>query len=539
MTDIASRDARLIPCHAPATRARLGDVAVDGPQEVRAAIERAREAQLAWGKTSFKQRRRVLNALRDRLIERADELVELIVQDSGKTRENALMGEILPVCEKIRWTVKRGERHLKPEKVSSGILMHKKARIEFQPMGVVGAIIPWNYPLQNILNPVIPALMAGNAIVVKPSEWVAWSSPRFVQLVKDVLAAQGHSPELVQCVQGFGETGAALVRGGVDCVLFIGSVGNGRRVLEGAAENLVPVVLELGGKDPFIVCEDADLEQAVHAALGGCFINCGQNCVASERIILHAGIAKAFEARVVELVAPMQQGLSSAEHPVDVGAMITPLQIDLVERLVETAVAEGARVVLGGERVRRAEGDFFAPTVLADVTPDMTIMNEEVFGPVMLLCVVDNDEQAITIANGTQFGLSASVLSKNRRRARAIAERLRSGMVAINDFGGLTYMAQDLPFGGVGASGFGRMNGREGLRSFTNQRAVLDDRLPINPATVIYPTTRGSYEQVKGTLDVLYGRGLGARWRGLRTLLRAGRTMKEAKQARRSNEGES
>ncbi|MCB9753732.1 MAG: aldehyde dehydrogenase family protein [Myxococcales bacterium] len=518
----------MIPCHEPATRALLGEVPVTPPAEVRAAIARARAAQREWARSSFAARRRVLQAISDALLADLDGVVARIVRDSGKTRENALMGELLPVCEKLRWTIRNGERHLRPERVRSGLLLHKRARVEFQPMGVVGAIIPWNYPLQNLLNPIIPALMAGNGVVVKPSEWVAWSAPAFVQLVKDAIAGEGFSPELVQCVQGYGETGEALVRGGVDCVLFIGSGRNGRRVLEAAAHNLVPVVLELGGKDPFIVCADAELEQAVHAALGGCFINCGQNCVASERVIVDRAVADAFERRVVELVAPMRQGLSTEDEIMDVGAMITPPQLELVERLVDQAVREGARLVIGGQRVQRERGDFYAPTVLADVTPEMTIMREEVFGPVMLLCPVDGDDEAIRVANATPFGLGASVMSRDRRRARRIARQLRSGMVAINDFGGLTYMAQDLPFGGVGASGFGRMNGRDGLRSFTNQRAVLDDRLPLHPVTAVYPVKERTYEQFKATLRLLYGRGLKARWHALRDALAAARARPRA-----------
>lgn len=518
-THAPAHDGTVIPCHEPATGASLGVVPVDDEATVFAAVARAREAQEAWGAASFAQRCRVLRGLSDRLVDQADELVELVVRDSGKTRENALMGEIWPVCEKIRWTIKKGPKHLRPERVSSGLLVHKKARIEFPPLGVVGAIIPWNYPLQNIMNPVIPALMAGNGIVVKPSEWVAWSAPTFIQLVRDALVAEGFSPELIQCVQGFGPTGNALVRSGVDCLLFIGSGRNGQRVLEAAAENFTPVIMELGGKDPMIVCDDAVLEQAVHSALGGCFINCGQNCVASERILVDKRVAAAFEARVAEIAGAFRQGRSTTEHTVDVGAMITPLQLSLVERLVNSAIGEGARVVTGGRRVMHAEGDYFAPTVLADVTPDMEIMNEEVFGPVMLICPVDGDDEAIRVANGTPFGLSASILSKNRKRARSIAKRVRSGMVAINDFGGLTYMAQDLPFGGVGASGYGRINGRDGLRAFTNQRAVLDDRFPINPPTVLYPVKDRDYERTKATVRMIYGRGFGARLGALRDLV--------------------
>src|SRR5690606_17910617 len=218
----------------------------------------------------------------------------------------------------------------------------------------------------------------------------------------------GLPEDLVQIVQGYGETGRALIEGGIDGLIFIGSVGNGQRVAEACAAQLIPAVLELGGKDPFIVCEDAALDAAVHAALSGTFINCGQNCVSSERILVHTSRYEEFEQAVAAVVRDFRQG-DSRQGAVEVGAMITPLQLDLVERLVDAAVAEGARVVTGGKRARGAEGDYFEPTVLADVTPAMTIMREETFGPVMLLCRVGSDEEAIRVANSVPFGLGASV----------------------------------------------------------------------------------------------------------------------------------
>ena len=478
-------------------------------------MARARVAQLAIAQSSFRQRRVLLRALLDHIVGHADELCEWIVRDSGKTHQHAMIGEIWPVCEKLRWTIRNGEKHLRPERVSSGMLIHKRARLEFHPMGVVGAILPWNYPLQNILNPIIPALMAGNAIVVKPSEWVAWSSDLIVRAIRDVIKAAGYPADLVQVVQGYAETGKALITSGVDVVVFIGSVPNGRRVLASAAEHLVPVVLELGGKDPLIVCNDASIEQAAHAAMGGCFINCGQNCVASERILVHADVYDVFEARVGELTSALKQGPSQPERATDLGAMITPLQLEIVERLVHRAVEQGARIVTGGQRVLQDEGDFFAPTILADVTPDMDIMTEETFGPVMVLCKVRDDAHAIEIANSTPFGLSSSVFSKDHRRASRIANDVRSGMTAINDFGGLTYMAQDLTFGGVKASGYGRMNGREGLRSLCNTKAVLDDRFPMHLPTKVFPVKDGDYAKTRSVIEMLYGRGLIARLRAL------------------------
>lgn len=507
-----------IRCEDPGTRELLGEIPVDGPSEVEAAVARARAAQREWRSTSFEQRREVLRRLMAYTVDHKDDICRTIQRDSGKTRENALLGEIWTTCEKFRWMISKGERHLRPERVSSGLLLHKKARLEYHPLGVVAAITPWNYPYQNIVNPIIPALMAGNAIVLKPSEWVAWSSARFVESFRSILRQAGHDPDLIQAVQGYGETGAALVRANVDMILFIGSVKNGRRVIEGSAERITPVVMELGGKDAFIVCEDADLEQAVHAALAGCYVNCGQNCVASERILVHESIYAAFETRAAELVRSFRQG-RSVDGVVDVGAIITPLQLEIIEKEVETALAQGARLVAGGKRTLAQEGDYFEPTILADVTPDMTIAQEEVFGPVMLLMRVRDDAHAIEVANDVSYGLSASVFSKDRRRARKIAEALETGMVAINEFGGITYMAQDLTFGGVKKSGFGRMNGREGLRSMCNIKAVIDDRFPTTRANEMYPVSAEQYGTFSGLIDLVYGRGFKRRWHGLIELL--------------------
>jgi acyl-CoA reductase-like NAD-dependent aldehyde dehydrogenase len=504
-----------ILCVDPATQKELGSVRVDSPADVDAAVARAKIAQQAWRKTSFAERRRVLSAILAWVLDQKDEICDEVVRASGKTRENALVGEIWTVCEKLRWTINEGEKHLRPEQVSSGLLVHKTARLEYHPLGVVAAIIPWNYPFQNLANPIIPALMSGNAIVIKPSEWVAWSSARLIDSIRKVIAGAGHDPNLLQAVQGFGETGAALARSAVNMILFIGSVGNGRRVAQGAAERLTPVVMELGGKDAFIVCDDADLEQAAHAAMSGCFINCGQNCVASERILVQDGIHDAFVKRALELTQPLRQG-SSRDGLVDVGAMTTPLQADVVERLVNSAVQQGARLLCGGKR----NGNFFQPTILAGVNPEMDIARDELFGPVMLLMRFKEDAEAVTIANSVNYGLSSSVFSKNGARARKIAAELEAGMCAINDFGGITYMAQDLTFGGVKASGYGRMNGREGLRSMCNIKAVVDDRLPMHQPNRIFPVAAGDYKRFSGVIDMIYGRGLKQRWRGLTRLFK-------------------
>ncbi|MFW6049546.1 MAG: aldehyde dehydrogenase family protein [Myxococcota bacterium] len=508
-----------IECHDPATGAHLGSVPVTPPSWLPSIVARGRDAQRVWRAASFRERGRVLSLLRERILERADELCETVVRDAGKTWEHAVMGELWPVVEKLRWTVAHGERHLSPERVSPGPFVHKRARIEYEPLGVVGVIAPWNYPLQNFLGPTVPALMAGNAVVIKPSEWVAWSSARIQALLDEVLEEAGAPRGLVQTVQGHGRTGAALIGAGIDLVVFTGSHDNGKRVLASAAETLTPAILELGGKDPLIVCDDADLERAAHAVMAGTFINCGQNCLATERILVFDAVYDDFAARVCGLTASLRQGPPVAPGAVDVGAILSPLQLDRIEELVDDAVRSGARVLCGGRRVRGPAGQFFEPTILADVTPAMRIAREETFGPVMLLMRVRGEREAIRVANGTPFGLSATVATRSARRARRMARQLVAGSTSWNDFG-LTYMAMDLPFGGTKGSGFGRLNGRDGLRAFTNVKSVMEDRFPFGFPAKVFPAGTRDYATARNALRLIYGRGVRARLAALRAFVR-------------------
>jgi acyl-CoA reductase-like NAD-dependent aldehyde dehydrogenase len=503
----ATREPRtMIPCVEPATKRSLGEVPVTTPAEVRARVARAREAQAAWARRSFAERKELLGYLLDHVLNHADELCETIVRDCGKTRENAMLGEIWTVAEKIRHTCAHGEDALVPERVPSGMFMHKRAEIHYQPLGVIGVIAPWNYPLQNILGPTIPALFAGNAVVVKVSEHVAWSSQRFQQIFDEALDRAGLSRDLVQVINGYAETGAALITSGVDKIIFTGSMENGKKVLAESAKTLTPVILELGGKDAFIVCDDADLEAAAHTAMTGVFIAAGQNCLAAERFIVFDAVYDDFVKRVVELVRGLRQGPPLGERRVDVGAMTTPLQLEIVERLVADAVKKGARALVGGSRLAGEQGDFYAPTVLVDVPPDAAILHEETFGPVMVILRAHDEQDALRIANGTAFGLSATVMTKSQARAERFAKELVTGGTCVNDFG-LTYMAMDLPFGGVRGSGFGRLNGRDGLRACTNPKAVLFDRFPFGAPAKLYPIGPFDYDIARETIRSIYGRG--------------------------------
>ena len=510
---------KTIPCVDPATGESLGEIPVMSPDEVRAIVARARRAQVGWGQTPFSERRRVLGRILDHLLDHADELCELIARDSGKTRDNALVGEIWPICEKLRHTIATGERDLEPERVSPGLLVHKVATIEYQPLGVIGVIGPWNFPLQNVLGPTIPALMAGNAVVVKVSEWTSWSAPRIQRIFDEVFHECGYPTDLVQLVTGYGETGAALCNAGVDKIVFTGSMPNGRRVAAQCAKTLTPVILELGGKDPMIVCDDAALSQAAHAALAGVFISSGQMCLAAERLLVFDRVHDRFVDEVVALASQLRQGPPLSGALVDVGAMTMPHQVEIVEKLVKDAVQKGATVRLGGKRAVGKAGQFFQPTVLTGVTAEMAIAREETFGPVMCIFRVSGEEEAIRLANATEFGLGSTVFTTSARRGRRFADRLRAGSTVVNDFG-LAYMANALPFGGVDGSGYGRLNGREGLRAMCNIKSVMTDRFPLHQPVKLFPVKPGDYAKNRTLIELLYRRDPIARLKSAVALLR-------------------
>lgn len=515
---------QVIECTNPATGEVLGQEHAATPDDVAEAVSKARAAQAVWAKTSFAERRAVLSDIMDFIVSHQEQICKYSQLDTGKTRMEAYYGEVMTSCEKLRYIMCEGEKALAPQKRSPPLLLFlKSARVEYHPVGVVGIIIPWNYPFHNVLSAVSTAIFAGNAAVVKVSEWASNSRAYYESMFRNILIKRGHNPDLVTLLTGYGETGNALVKSGVDKILFIGSPATGRKVMAAASENLTPVTLELGGKDPFIVCDDAEIDQAVEAATRGVFINCGQNCIAAERLFIQEGVYDEFAQKVTKIAQNLRQGCS-LQQPCDCGSMTMPGQLEIVKKLVDDAVQKGAKVLAGGKvsQANSAGTLFVEPTVLSDVPENADILSQETFGPVMLLIKWKTDDEVIQKANSTSFGLGSSIFSTNYARAEALAREVAAGMVTINDFG-VGYLVQDLPFGGIKESGFGRFNGQEGLRDFCHMKSIVTDRFPIRtrtPRFTQYPVPDNGPEIVNSAITFIYGRGLGDRARGLLSLLK-------------------
>jgi aldehyde dehydrogenase (NAD+) len=379
--------------------------------------------------------------------------------------------------------------------VSAGLLMaNQAASVEYPPLGVIGVIGPWNYPVFTPMGSIVYALAAGNAVVFKPSEYTpgvgVWLAESLAEVVPD--------KPLLQVVVGYGETGAALCRSGVDKLAFTGSTATGKRVMATCAENLTPVLIEAGGKDALIVDEDADLAAAADAAIWGAFSNAGQTCAGVERVYVHERVYDDFLREVTEQARDIRPGAHAGAH---FGPMTMPSQVEVVRRHVADALAKGARAVLGGAD---SVGErFVEPVILTDVPHDSCAITEETFGPTMTVTKVRDMDEAVELANGTDFGLGSTVFSKSR--GPELARRIRSGMTAINSV--ISFAAiPSLPFGGVGASGFGRIHGADGLREFTYAKAIARQR--VRPPMLLTSFTRTAKHDAAFAqlITVLHGR---------------------------------
>ena len=466
-----------IVCRNPATGEEIGRAPLTMPEEVARAVDRAREAQAAWAAKSFRERGRVIMEARRIILREMEEIALLISRETGKPIAEAISLELTPALDLMQYFARKTASLLSPRRIPVGQywFMGRSSYEIYKPLGVVGIISPWNFPLATPLDETVMALMAGNSVVLKPSELTALSGLK----IKNVLARAGLPDGVLQIVTGDGSTGAALIASGVDKIMFTGSIATGKRVAEAAASYLIPVVLELGGKDPMIVLDDAHVENAARGAVWGAFANSGQSCSSVERCYVHETIAADFIAKVVAETKRLHQAVGT-DQTADIGSMSSERQLRIVERHVYEATANGAIALTGGERVHEASGPFYQPTVLTNVNHDMEVMREETFGPVLPIMTFKTDDEAVRLANDSIYGLTASVWSNSIEHGRRVAERIDAGTVMVNEVLYSHGIAQT-PWGGVKQSGLGRTHGRAGLLELVSARHIHVNHFPFIP----------------------------------------------------------
>jgi len=479
----------------PATGEEVGRVAVTDTDGVRAAVDAARKAATWWAGLGYSGRKARLLAWRALIVQRLDEITDLMHRENGKPTDDAML-ELLITVHHLDWAAKKAAKVLGPRRVPSGMLAANiAASLEYAPLGVIGVIGPWNYPVFTPMGSIAYALAAGNAVVFKPSEYTPlvgkWLVDTFAEIVPEHPVLTG--------VYGGGETGAALTGARVDKIAFTGSTATGKKIMAAAAETLTPVLIECGGKDPLLVDADADLDAAADAAVWGGMSNGGQTCIGTERVYVHEAVYEPFLAKLTAAARGVTPG--GAEDAA-YGPATMPSQLDVIRRHVDDALARGGKAVVGG--AESVSGPFVAPVILTDVPEDSSAVQEETFGPTLTVSKVRDMDEAVERANNTSYGLGAAVFSK--RRGIELARRIRSGMTAVNSIISFASVAA-LPFGGVGDSGFGRIHGEDGLREFTRAKAIARQRyaLPL----VIYSFTRTDKTNalLARTMRTLYGRG--------------------------------
>ncbi len=482
----------------PSTLEELARFHIASTAEVNAAVARARAAQPAWGALSFRNRARCILKLQRELYDRQQEIISIISDETGKPAFEALTAEVFPACDLMSHFAANAERILRDERFTLAVFRNKRSMISYEPLGVVGIISPWNFPFSIPMGGIVMALVAGNAVVFKPSEY----TPLVGDAIKRLFASAGFPEGVLEVVQGNGSTGAALVDSAVDKIFFTGSVRTGKKIAESAAKRLLPAVLELGGKDPMIVLEDAPFERTVKGAVWGAFMNCGQVCASVERLYVTEPIAERFIAAVVDGVKKLRIGAPSG-CSTDIGPLTNENQLNVVSDHVADAVAKGARVLTGGRRREDLGGYFFEPTVLVDVNSSMKVMTEETFGPVLPIKIVKDEEEAIREANSTRYGLLASVWTSDNERGRRIARRIEAGTVVIND-ALYTHGAAQTPWFGVKESGLGVTHGSQGLFEFVRMKHVNWDLLPMKSDWWWFPYTERWQNRFKTLMKVLY-----------------------------------
>jgi acyl-CoA reductase-like NAD-dependent aldehyde dehydrogenase len=494
----------------PATDEVLLELECASASGVQAAVSQARSAQPAWAALGVGSRTAILREFQRLLQENKSEVATLITREAGKPYVEALLTEVLVVLDATRFLMENAHGFLREQAVPHGSLAMKakSGRVLREAHGVIAIVSPWNYPLSIPAVDALTALVTGNAVVLKPSEFTSLSALK----LESLLHGAGVPKAIFQVIVGDGATGAALLSAEIDKLIFTGSVPTGKRIAQAAAARLLPVVLELGGKDPMLVLDDADVDVASSAAVWGAFVNAGQACLSVERCYVHQSLYQRFLDACVAKTSQLRVG-SGLDATTDVGPMIHKRQVQIVEAQVEEAKTQGARVLAGGSRLAELGPNYYAPTVLADVTHDMSIMREETFGPVLSVAPFSSDAEAIRLANDSEFGLAATVWTRNSKRGEAIARQINAGTVMVNDviscFG-----ISEAPHGGVRFSGIGRAHGRFGLEEMVRVKYLDIDRLPGMKKVWWYGYGKSFTLQMEGFLDMQFARRVAERVRG-------------------------
>jgi acyl-CoA reductase-like NAD-dependent aldehyde dehydrogenase len=478
----------------PATGEVVGSYSVHDEQAVTAAVDRAREAAQWWSGLGFEGRAKLLTRWKGVLTRRAQQLAAVVHAETGKPHGDAML-EIVLAIDHLAWAAKHARKVLGPHRRSAGLLMaNQSASVEYQPLGVIGVIGPWNYPVFTPMGSIAYALAAGNAVVFKPSEY----TPGVGKWLADSFAEVVPARPVFQLITGYGKTGAALCRAGVDKIAFTGSPGTGRKIMAACAETLTPVLIEAGGKDALLVDADADLEAAADATVWGGMSNAGQTCTGIERVYVHERVYDEFVAKVVDKAKAVRPGSDAAA---DIGPITMPAQLEIIRRHIADALGRGGKALVGGAD---AVGErFVQPTVLVDVPEDADAMREETFGPTIAISKVRDMDQAIDYANNSRYGLGGAVFA--RKRGMELARRLRSGMTSINSV--ISFAAvPSLPFGGVGDSGFGRIHGPDGLKEFTRAKAITKQRFTAPLSLTTFTRTEKTDATVAKLITLLHGK---------------------------------
>ncbi len=506
MTTAAPTTSRIASLN-PATGELLRELDCATELDVFGAVARARNAQPAWAELGLQRRISLIREFQKRLLEKKSEIAAAITREAGKPMVEALITEVLVVLDAARFLIDNAYYLLSDEPVPHGNLVTKlkAGALIREPHGVIGIISPWNYPFSIPATETLAALVAGNAVVLKPSEF----TPLVALELASLLHAAGVPKDVFQVVIGEGPAGAALVQSSIDKLIFTGSAATGKRIATSAAARLLPVVLELGGKDPMLVLDDANVDLASSAAVWGAFVNAGQACLSTERCYVHRKLYESFAAACAEKAARLRVG-NGMDPQTDVGPMIHERQLKIVEAHVEDAKARGARILAGGRRLTDLGPNFYTPTVLADVAPEMRILREETFGPVLPIASFEDDDEAVGLANASEYGLAASIWTRSSNRGERLARRIHAGTVMVNDviscFG-----ISEAPHGGVKASGLGHTHGSFGLEEMVRLKYLDVDLAPGMKKVWWYGYGEKFRHQIEGFLDMQFAHSASAR----------------------------